>query len=293
MTAGEVRDRLDHRFRLLVGSRRGLERHQTLRHAVQWSYDLLAEPEKALLDRMFGVLRRLLTSKAPARSSDSETNSPPRSVGRVGAQVVACRRPVGRSNPVLDAGDHSPVRRGPARRSWCGRRGPDGTRPPLRGAAKPTSCRYGTVLGSGEAYDWFAAELAEPAQRVSLGGRPWRRRRGRATIAAYCVVPRRTCEPRTYEPIAWAEELIEPARVAVDHPQTRCTLRAWGRSATRPDESKMRVRYCEAGQAVVGQRKSTYVLPYPRRWLRRWPHVHGQPERCGRGDVAHRSSARP
>ena len=37
MTASEVRDRLDHRFRLLVGSRRGLARHQTLRHAVAWS----------------------------------------------------------------------------------------------------------------------------------------------------------------------------------------------------------------------------------------------------------------
>ena len=34
MTAAEVRDRLDDRFKLLVGSRRGLERHQTLRHAV-------------------------------------------------------------------------------------------------------------------------------------------------------------------------------------------------------------------------------------------------------------------
>ena len=34
MTASEVRDRLDQRFRLLVGSRRGLARHQTLRHAV-------------------------------------------------------------------------------------------------------------------------------------------------------------------------------------------------------------------------------------------------------------------
>jgi predicted ATPase len=51
MTGGEVRDRLDHRFRLLVGSRRGLERHQTLRHAVAWSYDLLDDAEKALLDR--------------------------------------------------------------------------------------------------------------------------------------------------------------------------------------------------------------------------------------------------
>ncbi len=41
MTPSEVRARLDDRFRLLSGSRRGLERHQTLRHAVQWSYDLL------------------------------------------------------------------------------------------------------------------------------------------------------------------------------------------------------------------------------------------------------------
>ena len=51
MTATEVRDRLGDRFRLLIGSRRGLERHQTLRHAVQWSYDLLDDAEKSLLDR--------------------------------------------------------------------------------------------------------------------------------------------------------------------------------------------------------------------------------------------------
>jgi len=51
MTANEVRDRLDHRFRLLVGSRRGLERHQTLRHAVAGSYDHLDDAEKTLLDR--------------------------------------------------------------------------------------------------------------------------------------------------------------------------------------------------------------------------------------------------
>src|SRR5204863_3957049 len=51
MSVTEVRDHLDNRFRLLVGSRRGLERHQTLRHAVQWSYDLLTETEKSLLNR--------------------------------------------------------------------------------------------------------------------------------------------------------------------------------------------------------------------------------------------------
>jgi predicted ATPase/class 3 adenylate cyclase len=51
MSVPELRDRLDDRFRLLSGSRRGLERHQTLRHAVQWSYDLLDVDERALLDR--------------------------------------------------------------------------------------------------------------------------------------------------------------------------------------------------------------------------------------------------
>jgi len=50
MSPVEVRDRLDDRFRLLSGSRRGLERHQTLRGAVGWSYDLLDADERALLD---------------------------------------------------------------------------------------------------------------------------------------------------------------------------------------------------------------------------------------------------
>ncbi|OBG91157.1 cyclase [Mycobacterium sp. E136] len=47
----EIRDHLDRRFALLVGSRRALGRHQTLRNAVAWSYDLLAEAEKRLLER--------------------------------------------------------------------------------------------------------------------------------------------------------------------------------------------------------------------------------------------------
>src|SRR5690349_1764622 len=51
MTAVEVRDHLDHRLKLLVGSRRALGRHQTLRHAVAWSYNLLDDAEKRLLER--------------------------------------------------------------------------------------------------------------------------------------------------------------------------------------------------------------------------------------------------
>ena len=50
MSAQEVRSRLDDRFRLLSGGRRrGLERHQTLRQAVQWSYDLLDDDERRVL----------------------------------------------------------------------------------------------------------------------------------------------------------------------------------------------------------------------------------------------------
>ncbi len=49
MTPTEVLARLNDRFRLLSGSRRGLERHQTLRQAVQWSYDLLSEEEQSVL----------------------------------------------------------------------------------------------------------------------------------------------------------------------------------------------------------------------------------------------------
>jgi hypothetical protein len=45
MTAIEVRDRLDQRFRLLVGPRRGLAHHRTLRHAVRPSIPLACRRE--------------------------------------------------------------------------------------------------------------------------------------------------------------------------------------------------------------------------------------------------------
>ena len=49
MSPSQIRDRLGERFRLLTGSRRSIERHQTLRHAVQWSYDLLDAVEQTVL----------------------------------------------------------------------------------------------------------------------------------------------------------------------------------------------------------------------------------------------------
>jgi predicted ATPase len=51
MNPAEVRDRLGDRFRLLSGPRRGLERHQTLRQAMGWSYGLLDDDERTVLTR--------------------------------------------------------------------------------------------------------------------------------------------------------------------------------------------------------------------------------------------------
>jgi predicted ATPase/DNA-binding winged helix-turn-helix (wHTH) protein len=49
----EVALRLDDRFRLLTGGRRtALPRHQTLRATLDWSYELLAEPERVVLRRL-------------------------------------------------------------------------------------------------------------------------------------------------------------------------------------------------------------------------------------------------
>ena len=46
-------DRLDHRLRLLTGSRRtSAERHRTLRAAIQWSFDLLTPPQRVMLQQL-------------------------------------------------------------------------------------------------------------------------------------------------------------------------------------------------------------------------------------------------
>ena len=53
LTVHEIASRLDDTFRLLTGgSQTGLARHQTLRAAIDWSYNLLAEQEQFLLRRL-------------------------------------------------------------------------------------------------------------------------------------------------------------------------------------------------------------------------------------------------
>jgi predicted ATPase/class 3 adenylate cyclase len=53
LTIEQIATRLDDRFRLLTGgSRTALERQQTLRATLDWSYQLLSEPERVLLQRL-------------------------------------------------------------------------------------------------------------------------------------------------------------------------------------------------------------------------------------------------
>jgi predicted ATPase len=60
----EIAAHLDERFRLLTGGRRAaLERHHTLRAAVDWSYSLLDGSERAVFDRL-GVFPGTSTSLA-------------------------------------------------------------------------------------------------------------------------------------------------------------------------------------------------------------------------------------
>ena len=104
MTAAEVRDRLDHRFKLLIGARRGLERHQTLRHAVTWSYDLLDDSEKTLLERcsVFAGGFDVQSACAVAESDDADEFRVLDLLDALGARAVARRGSVDGSNPVFD-----------------------------------------------------------------------------------------------------------------------------------------------------------------------------------------------
>jgi predicted ATPase/DNA-binding SARP family transcriptional activator len=52
LSAEQIAARLDDRFRLLSGGSRTAPRHQTLRAAMDWSYELLSEAERTLFNRL-------------------------------------------------------------------------------------------------------------------------------------------------------------------------------------------------------------------------------------------------
>jgi len=113
MTVTELRDRLDDRFRPLVGLRRGLERHHTLRHAVAWSYDLLDDTEKRLLARcsVFAGGFDLAAECAVGGCGDDLAT-----LDVLDAPLPSGRRQIIGAARVFDAGERPPVRR----RTTCG-----------------------------------------------------------------------------------------------------------------------------------------------------------------------------
>ena len=68
-----VATHLDDRFRILIGGRRtALPRHQTLRATLDWSYELLSEPERVILRRLavFAGVFRLEAARAVIASRE-------------------------------------------------------------------------------------------------------------------------------------------------------------------------------------------------------------------------------
>jgi predicted ATPase len=211
MTASEVLDRLDHRFRLLVGSRRGVARHHTLRHAVAWSYDLLDDAEKALLVRCsvfaggfdlesawamagldavddFAVLDLL---DALVRKSLLVAD---RSSGRTRFSMLETIRQFAEEQLVA-GGEATEVRIAHAR-YFAGR--------------ETDIMALWDSPRQREAYTWFTVELSNlrtafrwAADQDDLDTA--------AAIAIYAAFLGIYVEQ--YEPVAWAEELVDPARV--------------------------------------------------------------------------------
>jgi predicted ATPase len=256
MTAGEMRDRLDHRFRLLVGSRRGLERHHTLRHAMAWSHDLLDDTEKTVLDRcsVFAGGFDLQSACAVAGSDDLDEYAilevldalvrkslliADRSSGRTRFSMLETIRQFAEDQLVAH-GEASEIRTAHSR-YFAGR--------------ETEIMALWDSPRQREAYAWFTVELAN--LRAAFR---WAADQGdldvAATIATY--VGWLGAGVQTFEPVAWAEELIEPA-AAVDHPRL-AFLYVIASQCFSPGRIEAAVRYCDAGQIVLG--RSHDPLPY-------------------------------
>jgi predicted ATPase/class 3 adenylate cyclase len=281
MTASEVRDRLDQRLRLLVGSRRGLARHHTLRHAVAWSYELLDDAEKALLDRcsVFAGGFDLESACAVAGSDQDEFEVLNLLDALVRKSLLVADRSSGRTRfamleTIRQFAEEQLVARGEASE--------------IRAAhSRYFAGREADLLAlwdsprQREAYDWCTVELAN--LRAAFR---WAADQGDLDVAA----PIATCAGwlgvgvQTYEPIAWAEELIEPAR-AVDHPRL-AFLYAIASLCYATGRIEAAVGYCDAGQIVVG--RSREALPHGiESWLGVAYLVIGQPERLAEWCRAH------
>jgi non-specific serine/threonine protein kinase len=91
MTLREIAGRLDDRFRFLVSWRRvSPARHQTLKQAIDWSFDLLSEPDQAFLARLAVFTGGITVDAAAAVCADGDEMAALDAVTRlVDASLVA------------------------------------------------------------------------------------------------------------------------------------------------------------------------------------------------------------
>ena len=272
MTVIEVRDRLNDRFRLLVGSRRGLERHQTLRHAVQWSYDLLDEDEQTLLNRCSVFAGGFdLAGACTVAGSDDEFATLDLLDALVRKSLLVADRSSGRTRfsmleTIRQFAEDQLVATGEAEEA--------------RGRhARHFASLETDVLAlwdsprQREAYVWFTVELANlraafrwAADQDDLDTA--------AAIALFAFVGGLV---EQYEPIAWAEELIEPAR-AVEHPRL-ATLYIVACNCSFVGRIDSAIKYSEAGQCLIGDERFD-KFPFGSEASLGSPYIPvGQPER--------------
>jgi predicted ATPase len=273
MTASEVRDRLDQRFRLLVGSRRGLERHQTLRHAVAWSYEHLGDAERALLVRCSVFAGGFdLQSACAVMGSDDDLAILDLLDAVVRKSLLVADRSAGRTRfSMLET-----IRQFAEEQLVAG-----GEASEIRTAhSRYFAGREADILNlwdsphQREAYEWVTTELAD--LRTAFR---WAADQGdlddAAAIASYAGFLGFMVQ--TLEPIAWAEELIEPARVA-DHPRL-AFLYVIASLCYGTGRIEAAVRYSDAGQIVLASGGGD-ALPYGiEAWLGVVYLAIGQPER--------------
>lgn len=215
MTATEVRDRLGQRFRLLVRSRQSLDRHQTLRHAVAWSYDLLNDSERTLLERC-----SVFAGGFDARSacavwqSDADEFEVLDVLGAlVRKSLLVADRSSGRTRflmleTIRQFAEEKLVERGNAAQASAAH-------------ARYFADQETQVMSlwnspdQREAYEWFTTELANLREAVR-----WATEDGDldAAVAIACYTGLLGFGVETFEPVLWAEELMAPARDA-QHPR--------------------------------------------------------------------------
>jgi predicted ATPase len=245
MTVTDLRDRLHDRFRLLVGSRRGLERHQTLRHAVAWSYDLLDTAERELLQRcsVFAGGFDLDAACAVAGHRD-EYESLDLLEGLVRKSLVVADRTTEHARfsmleTIRQFAEEQLVASGCADEARA-------THALYFAAREPDVLALWDSPRQGRAYQWFATEVAN--LRAAFR---WAADRGDLDTAAAIAFFSTFVGAWAYqnEAHAWCEEIIEPARAQGHHRLAQ--LYAAATQCAAAGRVGAAVEYADASQSAI------------------------------------------